>query len=506
MRASIALSCDALPAEARQLFLRLGLVAADWPAWAAQALLDTPARHARTLLDRLTEVHLVEPLGRDAAGQDRYRLHELVAEYARERHPLDEAVAERDRALHRLLDGWLALAGEADKLLGDATGGPGLSVAPPPEDGVRAVRAGALDWFETERAGLVAAVDQAGRSHLPDVAGALALRMSTFLGNRCYTDDWEHTLHTAISGVRATGSDRLLARLLDGLFKAHLQRDEHARLPAVAAEQLAVACALGDAELQVLALRNAGLAALRLGRFDEAFDHLERAVATARGGAVAGALLSDSLDSLGFARWDTGDAATAVSVLEEALAVDEVADGSLRTALRRYHYGLALTAAGRLDDAERALTAAMRTSLAVGDDLGTAYVEQALADVAVGQGRLAEAAQRLDRALAGHQKLDRPDGLAETLRAAGDLAAAEGRWPDAVTALRHAVDIWQRIGAAVQTARGLARLERVSAASGDEAAAVEYHRQWRAVLTGLRLDDAALHLPAIEGTTVPAAH
>jgi tetratricopeptide (TPR) repeat protein len=367
------------------------------------------------------------------------------------------------------------------------------------------VRAAALDWFETDRAGLVAAVDQAGRSGLPDVAGALALRMSAFLGNRCYADDWEHTLDTAIAGVRTSGSDRLLARLLDGLFKAHLQRDEHAQLPAVAAEQLAVAGALGDVELQVLALRNAGLAALRLGRFEEAFDRLERAVATARSQAVTGALLSDSLDSLGFARWDAGDAVTAVPVLEEALAVDDVPDRSLRTALRRYHYGLALTTVGRLDDAEHALAAALRTSLAVGDDLGTAYVEQALADVAVRQGRLSEAAQRLDRALAGHQKLDRPDGLAETLRAVGDLAAAEGRWPDAVTALRHAVDIWQRIGAAVPAARGLARLERVSAASGDEAAAAAYHRQWRAVLADLHLDDAALQLPGLGSPAVPTA-
>jgi tetratricopeptide (TPR) repeat protein len=367
------------------------------------------------------------------------------------------------------------------------------------------VRGGALDWFETERAGLVAAVDQAGRSGLPDVAGALALRMSTFLGNRCYTDDWEHTLHTAIAGVRTTGSARLLARLLDGRFRAHLQRDEHARLPAVAAEQLAVADALGDVELQVTALRNAGLAALRLGRFDEAFDRLERAVAAARGRPVPGALLSDSLDSLGFAHWDTGAAATAVPVLEEALAVDGVPDGSLRTALRRYHYGLALTGVGRLTDARRALTAAMRTSVAVGDDLGTAYLEQALADVAIRQGRLEEAAQRLDRALALHQRLERPDGLAETLRAVGDLAAAEGRWPDAVTALRHAVDVWQRIGAAVQTARGLARLERVSAAAGDQTAAAGYHGQWRAVLDGLHLDEAALQLPGVGSTAVPAA-
>lgn len=496
VRASIALSHDALPAGARRLLVRLSLItAADWPRWVAQALLDEPARPARAVLDQLAEVHLVEPLGRDAAGQDRFRLHELVAEYARERHRTDEPPAERDRALHRLLHGWPALAGAADDLLGDANGAPDPRVAPP-EDGARAVRAGALDWFETERAGLVAAVDQAAAAHLPDVAGALALRMSTFLGNRGYADDWEHTLHTAIRGARTGGAHRLLARLLDALFKAHLQRDEHPRLPAVAAEQLAVATTLGDVDLQVLALRNAGLAELRLSRVDEAFDRLERAVATARGRAAPGPLLGETLDTLGFARWDTGDATTAVTLLEEALTVEGPPAGSLRAALRRYHYGLALTAAGRLDEAGPALAAALETSLAVGDDLGTAYVEQALADVAIGQGRLAEAAQRLERALAVHRRVDRPDGHAETLRALGDLAAAEGRWADATAALHQAMDIWQRIGATVQTARGLARLDRVAAASGDPTAAAAYRDRWRAVLAGLRLDEAALHLPA----------
>jgi len=56
------------------------LATADWPEWVAQALLDVTPVRARKLLDQLTDVHLVEPLGLDAVGQRRYRLHELVAE------------------------------------------------------------------------------------------------------------------------------------------------------------------------------------------------------------------------------------------------------------------------------------------------------------------------------------------------------------------------------------------------------------------------------------------
>ena len=487
VRASIALSCDALPADARRLLLRLGSFAtADWPEWVAQVLVDVTPAQTRTLVDQLTDVHLVEPLGLDIVGQRRYRLHELVAEYARERHTSDEAPAERARALERALTGWLALAGEADALLGDPAGEYDEGVAPPPQSGVHAVRASPIDWFETERAGLVVAVDQASRSELPDIAGGLALRLSAFFWHRCYADDWEHVLHQAIACVRASGSDALLARLLDGLFKAHLHRDQYAQLPEIAAEHLAVAGRLGDPERHVVALRNSGLAALHAGRVGEAFDRLEQAVTQARGPAVPDGLLSDCLDTLGFARWEMGDAATAVPLLEEALAIDGAPGRSLRTALHGYHYGLALTDIGKLDDAERALGAALWTSQEVRDDLGTAYVEQAMADVDIRQGRWSDAAARLDRALVAHEKLGRPDGLAETLRALADLAAAEGRWAEALIPLRRALDIWRRTGSQPQIARVLDRLDRISAAAGDDAAAATYREERRSVLDSLR--------------------
>ncbi|WP_344407124.1 AfsR/SARP family transcriptional regulator [Dactylosporangium fulvum] len=496
VRATIALSCEALPADARRLFLRLGVLAtADWPEWVAEVLLDAPPERARALLGRLTDVHLVESLGRDGTGQERYRLHELVAEFARERQAAEEPPAERDRALERLLTGWLALASEADELLGDPAGGLGVEVPAPPGSGARAMRAGVLDWFETERAGLVTAVGLAARTGLLGFAGALALSLSGFLGNRSYTDDWEATLHEAIACVRPLGPGPLLVQLLGGLYNCHLQRDEYDPLPAVAAEQLSVARRLGDRELEVRSLRNAGLAEVRVGRFGAAFDRLRQAVEAARDTGVAGSLLRDSLDSLAFAAWEAGDAATAVALLEEALAVDAAPAGSLRTAVLRYHYGLALIEAGRPADAERALTAALRTGQEVGDDLGTAYVEQALADADIRRGRWPEAAARLDRALAGHRKVGQPDGLAETLRAMGDLAAAEGRRAQAVAHLRQALDIWRRIGALPQVARASARLDRISAAAGDEAAALAYRREWRSILAGLDADDAALHLP-----------
>jgi tetratricopeptide (TPR) repeat protein len=222
---------------------------------------------------------------------------------------------------------------------------------------------------------------------------------------------------------------------------------------------------------------------------------LEQAVAAARDQAVPDWLLGESLDSLGYALFEAGAAAKAVPLFEEVLAIDGAAGASLRTALHRYHYGMALTDIGKLEEAERELTAALRLSDEVRDDMGTAYAEQAMADVDIRQGRWIHAAARLDRALAGHHKIGRPDGLAETLRSMGDLAAAEGRWAEAAIALRQALDVWRRIGTRPQIVRVLARLDRIATATGDEVAAATYRRERRSLLATLNLDEAVLQLP-----------
>ncbi|MCW3840506.1 hypothetical protein ONA70_10405 [Micromonospora yasonensis] len=89
VRASIGLSYQALSHAEQQLIRRLALLwAPDWPAWVADELCAGPAE---PLLDELVNVHLVEPVGVDAVGQQRFRLHDLIAEFARERAQAEES-------------------------------------------------------------------------------------------------------------------------------------------------------------------------------------------------------------------------------------------------------------------------------------------------------------------------------------------------------------------------------------------------------------------------------
>ncbi|MGH3739463.1 MAG: BTAD domain-containing putative transcriptional regulator, partial [Micromonosporaceae bacterium] len=157
VRASIALSYQQLPAPAARLFGQLGaLPTADWPEWLPDALGGgDPA-----VLGQLVDVHLVEPLGVDPVGQQRYRFHDLVAAYAAEQAPQDA-----DPDVWRLvLDGWLGLVTLADEAAGASTAPLLDAVHPPaPASAADAVRRAPLDWFETERVSLQDAVELAGR-------------------------------------------------------------------------------------------------------------------------------------------------------------------------------------------------------------------------------------------------------------------------------------------------------------------------------------------------------
>ncbi|MGW7362788.1 BTAD domain-containing putative transcriptional regulator [Streptomyces sp. NPDC054841] len=125
VRASIGLSYRALPPDHQRALRRVCLLdAPDVPAWVFAAAADLPGLSAdagggrrrsgtvtaaadpgASIVDDLLAVHLVESAGMDEAGQPRYRLHDLVRAYARERAIEEDGEADRQAVLTRLLAG-----------------------------------------------------------------------------------------------------------------------------------------------------------------------------------------------------------------------------------------------------------------------------------------------------------------------------------------------------------------------------------------------------------------
>jgi tetratricopeptide (TPR) repeat protein len=159
VRASLQLSYDDCTEVQRRLLRRLGLLAApDIQGWAAGDLLGSPEIEGGDHLEALVDAQLVEYSGQDATGEMRYRLHNLVRLYARERADKEDGAEERRTAIERVMDGYRERAEQ-------------VAAARWPQDWHRQGGHGAqrpdpaglssMDWLTSERPALVAGIEQA---------------------------------------------------------------------------------------------------------------------------------------------------------------------------------------------------------------------------------------------------------------------------------------------------------------------------------------------------------
>jgi len=345
VRASIGLSYQALGHAHQQLMRRLALLwMPDWPAWVADELCAGPAE---PLLDELVNVHLVEPVGVDAVGQQRFRLHDLIAEFARERARAEESADDLDRMTDGLIRAWLALACMAD----DASGygyeyGTHLLTGQPPQRPSATVQAAPVDWFEVERTTLVTAVGRAYRLGRADVAAALALRLAGFLRVRGHRDDHISTLREALAAVRMSGNESLWLRLAQTLFSALVDQDLDAEMPHLTEEMLASARVLGDSALHIRALIQAGLYAKRRGRISEAARYYEQSLAAC--GDTSTLLMTTALSSVALIYTEAGRPQEALPLSERAVAIQRTANAPVMTAMRLPIHAEVLAYLGRL--------------------------------------------------------------------------------------------------------------------------------------------------------------
>ena len=268
------------PAAAR-LFRLLGLhPGPDLGEPAAASLAGLPRARARTLLAELAQAHLIVE---HAPG--RYTFHDLLRAYATEQAQLVDAGEQRRTALHRTLDHYVHTAHAAARLLRPERDPLPAALLPPqpgvlPEDLAGHVRA--LDWFTTEHAVLLAALDHAAATGWDTHAWQLAWTMADFLDRQGHWHDYAATQHVALAAAARLGDPSLAAcahRIL-GRACTQLGRldDAHTHLR----HALDIYGRSGDRSAQAQTHHNVTLVFERQGRHDEALDHARRALALFR--------------------------------------------------------------------------------------------------------------------------------------------------------------------------------------------------------------------------------
>jgi DNA-binding SARP family transcriptional activator/tetratricopeptide (TPR) repeat protein len=329
IRSSFLLSYQELDQRTRTLFQGLGLLPApDVSGWVADALVGT--NNARPLLDDLVSRHMVQEV-----GPDRYRLHDLLRAFAKERAP------DRRDAVTRALGGWLWLAeSAADKM-------PGNVLRPRPGTAPRWVVPGVtvtdpLAWFDAEHLALESAIDLAADRGMGEMAWELAAVCASYFEHRGLFGEWLRCHTRALAAARASGCDRGAAALLRGIGQLHIFWDNYPEATAAMAESLRISELISDRIGIGRALAGQGIVCRELARFDDAATLFRRALTifTAAGDLQCAAQV---LNNLAMASMEQGRFEEAQTLADEAFRLCvELGDEHRMANVMRVHGRLCL--------------------------------------------------------------------------------------------------------------------------------------------------------------------
>ncbi|TDD44474.1 hypothetical protein E1263_40635 [Kribbella antibiotica] len=497
VRASIALSYDGhLSEPAQRLLRRVAAVSVTtWPAWFAGVVLEDDVLLGSRALDELVDVHLVEPCGRDAAGQLRFTLHPLVAAFAGERAAREEDLSAVADCRRTATMAWLGLASQADDGFGHGlrpvVGPDGATIPaghPPRRVSVAAEQPAA--WFDAEIDSirdLVHALTRAGELNL---AAALVLRSDGYLVVR-------GEMHVRAGLLRRVVdcSDLVLRwGVLRSLFHTAAEAGRFSELADLAQSQLDVARKLDAGAMEQNALVQLGCALRELGRFEEATARFEEASsgAMARNDTMMIALAHGHLGVL-LAR--TGHPARGAALIAENLRAERERGPSRRLSIWLTTYADCLALTGDLAAAEQALDEAEQLAKSLEDRSVLLDVVQTRAAIALRADDIDRAEHLLNDSSASVGSDAEPtDG---ELRLRADILLARGRATEALPLLERALLRHRREGVRLELAQDLARLAAVHAALGQQDRARQQHSELVVLLRDLGIGVDDLQLPAV---------
>jgi DNA-binding SARP family transcriptional activator/tetratricopeptide (TPR) repeat protein len=343
-----------LPEQTRLVFRRFGLVPLpDFSISAVAALAGMTERQTAPVLDRLAGAHLI-----DQPRPGRYTLHDLLRRYAAHLTHAADSDQERTAATQRLLDWYLTMVRSAGDLLHPQV----LRLPPPPPpaalpaarlDGPRA----ALDWLDTERHGLVAAVRHAVRAGHHRSALLIADGLRGHYNQRRHMNDWLTTARAALAASRTMDDPQAQASALHNLAHAYRGVARYNRSITYLTQAIPLFAQTDWPDGQISALGNLGICLGMAGRTEEALAHLTRAVTlTETVESPPGPDTARVLKALAIACRDYGLLSDGLAHATRAMALNVASNARRGEATTHNTLGSLHHQLGRLDDAEHHLT------------------------------------------------------------------------------------------------------------------------------------------------------
>jgi DNA-binding SARP family transcriptional activator/tetratricopeptide (TPR) repeat protein/transcriptional regulator with XRE-family HTH domain len=465
--AAFQMSYADLRAGPQRLFRLLGLhPGADIDACAAAALAGVTLAQARQDLDALYADHLI-----DEPAPGRYRLHDLIREYARTLAARHDPAADRDQAAGQLLDYYQHTAQAADRhLTRHPRPGPPPAATAPAAAPALPGQAAALAWMRAERANLLACTGYATASAQPRRIIALTAAMAAFLYQE---GPWQQAaaLHQAAAATALHHGDRLgEASALHELGRVRYLTGDYPAAAGLQEQALAIYQDIGSRLGEASALHDLGRVRHMTDDYPAAAGLQERALRIFQEtGSRQGE--ASALHELGRVRHMTGDYPAAVGLQERALGIyqDIGSRQGEASALLDLGHGRYLT--GDYPATGSLLERALGIYQDISDRLGEASVLSGLGRVRYLTGDYPAAAGLLERALGIYQDIGSRLGEASALLDLGHVRYLTGDYRAAAGLLERALGIYQDIGSRLGEANVLHDLGRVRYLTGDYPAA-----------------------------------
>ncbi|WP_238158367.1 helix-turn-helix domain-containing protein [Kribbella voronezhensis] len=436
----LANSNDKLDQQAAEALDLLGLPnTSDLITLTAAHLLGEPVEHTEQMLERLVDLNLLESI-----GPGRYRFHDLILAFARERAHQVLSEGTRTDALTRLVQLYTGIAWKCQQLTHPKAHrlalASSLTASIPDFPDARA----ALNWIDRELPNLVELFRQANRSAaLRNLIPELALALFGFYESR---NRWSEMHAADVIGRQIAGElgfTRLAAWLEHDLAIPAVEHGNFELARTHMLNSLEMFRAISDLSGEGRCLSSLSYVHALMGRLDEALVWAEESLRHSRriGDALLEGLSNLALGKLHALR---GDAELAKQFFDLSISMAEQAGNRRSLAKRHLTAGQSYLATGRDDLA----TAAILTSLAIFDEIGVdaaqAEGHQSLAMVHLNAGRYADATThaqaglRLARVYTDKQR----EGL---------ILIELGRIHAAQQDLTTARSLWQRAAAILHT-------------------------------------------------------
>ncbi len=371
----------------------------------AAALADLPATEAEEAVGTLEDAHLLDP-----ANGERYRQHDLLRLHARERSEGEDLEAVREEALRRLVDWYHATVHRADRVVGFDR----LRLAPdfPPAvdpdllphfDSSAAV----FDWFDLERANLLAVLRAAAERHWDDQVWQMGEAMWLMLFNRQLYEDWAEATKLGVECAGRAGNHAAEARMRALLARAYHDRGELNRALSELDAALATAEPTGHEELIAAIHEYIGTTYMSKEEYPRAIAEFEQARRFFAANQMRrGTALQDN--HLGAALTRAGEPDKALAPLQSAVrAMTEIGD-DLNLARSMLHLGRAENASGSPAVGQKTLLAALQIATPLGLRHVEAQAHETLAEIAAQQGEEELAAAHRGYAYEAYREIGHP--------------------------------------------------------------------------------------------------